>query len=240
MAIHCFDTEIAELYGLESAIILNNIYYWIQHNEANESNYYDGYYWTFNSVKAFNELFPYMSERKIRNSLKLLEEDGILITGNYNKVAYDRTKWYAITEKGKCILAKRSNAYSQNEQMDLTYSQMDLSEKSNGNVENVKPIPNNKPIITTNQKPNNKPIRHKYGEYKNVLLSDDDYEKLVNEFPIDYKERIERLSEYIASTGKTYKNHLATIRNWARRERDDPKRHEKSKRYDGLQLGRDI
>lgn len=60
-------------------------------------------------------------------------------------------------------------------------------------------------------------IRHKYGEYKNVLLSDADMEKLQSEFP-DYEERIERLSSYIASTGKKYKNHLATIRNWARKE----------------------
>ena len=62
------------------------------------------------------------------------------------------------------------------------------------------------------------PVRHKYGEYKNVLLSDEDMEKLKNEFPVDYMERIERLSGYIASTGKSYKNHLATIRNWARKE----------------------
>ena len=60
-------------------------------------------------------------------------------------------------------------------------------------------------------------IRHKYGEYKNVLLSDEDMEKLKSEFP-DYQERIERLSSYIASTGKKYKNHLATIRNWARKD----------------------
>ena len=38
------------------------------------------------------------------------------------------------------------------------------------------------------------------------------------EFPHDYSARIERLSEYIASTGKKYKNHLATIRNWARND----------------------
>ena len=60
--------------------------------------------------------------------------------------------------------------------------------------------------------------RHKYGEYNNVLLSDSDIEKLKNEFPSDYQERIERLSEYMESTGKTYKNHLATIRSWARKD----------------------
>ena len=62
-----------------------------------------------------------------------------------------------------------------------------------------------------------KETRHKYGQYNNVLLSDTDMEKLKSEFP-DYKERIERLSEYIASTGKSYKNHLATIRAWARKD----------------------
>ena len=64
-----------------------------------------------------------------------------------------------------------------------------------------------------------KPTRHKYGMYNNVLLSDEDYQKLQEEFPHDYSERIDRLSEYIASTGKSYKSHLATIRAWARKEK---------------------
>lgn len=67
--------------------------------------------------------------------------------------------------------------------------------------------------------PSPKPVRHKYGAYKNVLLSDEDYTKLQAEFPRDWSERIERLSEYIASTGKSYKNHLATIRSWARKDK---------------------
>lgn len=62
--------------------------------------------------------------------------------------------------------------------------------------------------------------KHKYGSYMNVLLSDDDYEKLKVEFPTDYNDRIERLSEYIASSGKKYKSHLATIRAWARKEKE--------------------
>ena len=61
--------------------------------------------------------------------------------------------------------------------------------------------------------------RHKYGQYKNVLLSDDEVEKLKTEFPLDWQDRIERVSEYCASKGVTYKNYLATIRNWARKER---------------------
>lgn len=65
---------------------------------------------------------------------------------------------------------------------------------------------------------NVKEIRHKYGEYQNVLLSDTDYEKLKVEFPTDYAERIEAVSEYCKSSGKSYKDYLATIRAWARRD----------------------
>ena len=73
------------------------------------------------------------------------------------------------------------------------------------------------PDINVGHKPP-KITRHKYGLYENVLLTDEDFQKLQEEFPHDYSARIERLSEYIASTGKKYKNHLATIRNWARNE----------------------
>lgn len=65
-----------------------------------------------------------------------------------------------------------------------------------------------------------KPPRHKYGRYNNVLLTDEDMEKLQAEYPTDYQERIERLSEYIESKGAKYKNHLATIRAWDRRDKE--------------------
>ena len=61
-------------------------------------------------------------------------------------------------------------------------------------------------------------VRHKYGRYKNVMLSDEEMQKLKIEFPSDYEGRIERLSEYMASSGRHYKSHLATIRSWARRD----------------------
>ena len=60
--------------------------------------------------------------------------------------------------------------------------------------------------------------RHRHGTYQNVLLSDEDLQKLQAEFPGDWQRRIERLSEYMASTGKSYKDHLATIRAWARKD----------------------
>lgn len=69
-------------------------------------------------------------------------------------------------------------------------------------------------------------IKHKYGQYRNVLLTDEDVKKLEEEIP-NYEAYIERLSEYVASTGKTYKNHLATIRNWYRRDQEKKPKDEK-------------
>ena len=64
-----------------------------------------------------------------------------------------------------------------------------------------------------------KDTKHKHGEYKNVLLSDEELEKLKAEYT-DWAERIERLSEYIESKGVKYKSHLATIRSWARKDKN--------------------
>lgn len=76
-------------------------------------------------------------------------------------------------------------------------------------------------------KKENRDIRHKYGTYSNVLLSDKQMEKLKAEFPTDWEERIERVSEYCASTGKSYKDFLATIRSWARKDIKEEKKTNK-------------
>ena len=133
--IHIFDTEIAVKYGINAAVLLQNLGYWIKQNEANETNFFDGTYWTYNSRRAYRELFPYMSERQIDTAFRKLIDDGLVITGNYNKVAYDRTLWYALTQKGKCI---------------LHFDGMENTEMSDAKPQNVKPIPN----INTNQNTN--------------------------------------------------------------------------------------
>ena len=131
----------------------------------------------------------------------------------HNYIQRDRYKPTVYSEEKSLLEIKENGAYTEciqpvsktetQDRLELGYSQESIGEESI--EEEVAPAPS-------------KPTRHKYGEYKNVLLSDEEYAKLVSEFPNDYEQRIERLSGYIASTGKTYKNHLATIRNWAKRD----------------------
>ena len=78
-----------------------------------------------------------------------------------------------------------------------------------------------------------KPTKHRHGEYRNVLLTDEELDKLKELFPADLQERIERLSEYIASTGKKYKSHYATIRAWANRDRKPAARPQPRGGYTG-------
>ena len=69
-------------------------------------------------------------------------------------------------------------------------------------------------------KKKNKKPKHRYGEYNNVLLTDEEYRNLQADFP-DYEEWIQRCSEYVASTGRSYKSHYATIRKWIRKEQKE-------------------
>ena len=122
-----FDIDVAKQVGIIAAILFQNIAYWCQHSKANEKNFYDGRYWTYNTNKAFCELFPYLSSKMIRTALQKLTDAGLVVTGNYNKMAYDRTIWYALSEKGESIFLK---------------GQFHLPLGANGFAANGEPIPN--------------------------------------------------------------------------------------------------
>ena len=125
---HSFNVEIATKYGMLEAILLEHLNFWISKNKANKANFYDGNYWTYNSTKALAELFPYVSSNTISRALRHLKEEGLILFGNYNKISYDRTTWYAITEKGNSIL--------QHGESDLLKCEMDSPKMINGITQN--------------------------------------------------------------------------------------------------------
>ena len=96
---HFFLTEIAEILGVNEAIMLNHLIYWIATNSMNGKHYFDGRHWTYNSAEKYTIIFPYWSTGQIRRILKSLVFQGIIIEGNYNKHKYDRTKWYALKDE---------------------------------------------------------------------------------------------------------------------------------------------
>lgn len=136
---HTFDVRAAVEYGLEEAIVLENFYYWIKKNQANEKHFYDGRYWTYNSQEALSALFPYWNRAKVQRILQRLCDKSLMVKGNYNKVGYDRTTWYSLTDKALFIF----------EQSIVQNCTIHCSDMNNPLFRSEQPIPDNKPYINT-------------------------------------------------------------------------------------------
>ena len=100
---HQFSVEVAVDIGLAPAIIFNSIGFWVEQNAANGRNLRDGRYWTYNTVKAWTDLFPYLTQKKVEKALSALREHGYVMAANYNEDRRDRTLWYTLTDKGHAI-----------------------------------------------------------------------------------------------------------------------------------------
>jgi hypothetical protein len=75
---YAFNVDLATKYGVNEAIFLNNLIYWINQNEANGTNFYKGRYWTYNTIEAYTKLFPFWSTRQIRTIMDKLEVEGVI------------------------------------------------------------------------------------------------------------------------------------------------------------------
>lgn len=100
--VHYFNCDDAIKHGIEKAVLIYNLRFWLKINKANDTNIKtkDGkkYYWSFNSVSALQELMPYFNQSSMQRWYKELERDGFIITGSFNKLKYDKTKWYTLPE----------------------------------------------------------------------------------------------------------------------------------------------
>ena len=154
MKSHSFYVHEAEKYGVEKAVILYHLRFWLEKNKANGKNLHDGYYWTYNSAKAFAVLFSYYTASKVNRLLKQMENDGLIVSGNYNKAGYDRTKWYSMPEY--CVESLDNSHFSLLQNAIFTYAKcnshyykMQFSLLQNGFCRSATPIPD----INTDDKP---------------------------------------------------------------------------------------
>lgn len=93
-----FDGAVAEMYGVDGAVFISRLQFWIEKNAANDRHYHEGRYWTYNSLRAMEKLFPFWSRRQIERIVKNLKDKGVLLTANYARDTHDRTLFYALDE----------------------------------------------------------------------------------------------------------------------------------------------
>ena len=92
-----FDGDVAEKFGTDCATFISHMQYWIAKNAANERHFYEGRYWTYNSLSALERLFPFWTRRQIERIIRDLKKAGVLLTGHYSKNSYDRTTFTPLT-----------------------------------------------------------------------------------------------------------------------------------------------
>ena len=142
--------------------------------------------------------------QQVRTAIKKLKSTGEITTKSTNR---------------NTIITVVNYDFFQDKNEVATYETTD--ETTDKQQTDNKQITNNQQLLKNNKNVKNvKNVKNIYGEFQNVKLTDAESEKLKASFP-DYQERIERLSAYIASTGKKYKSHYATILNWARKDNDN-------------------
>jgi len=162
-------------------------------------------------------LFPLKSgvtEKSVEQALDRLSTAGLVSTYTVE----DKPILQLITWAKHQQIRNTKSKYPGPEEADLISTDINCNQ-----LKSIAPVIQSNPKRNPNPKreENARPPKHKHGNYDNVLLTDTELETLKAEFS-DWNERIERLSEYMASKGASYKNHLATIRAWARKDQTQP------------------
>lgn len=162
---HSFDILEAVEYGLEEAILIWNLRFWIIKNKANKKHLHpadDGIVrtWTYNTNEAFQKLFPYWKKGAIERNIARMLSKKIIVKGNFNSTKYDRTVWYAFYDEEKLLtpsliishFSDSGNANPENGNSNSRNQEIENSNSRIGIPENGK-YTDNKPVI----KPINKP-----------------------------------------------------------------------------------
>lgn len=97
--------SLAKSIGLNEAIVLQQIHYWLRKS----NNVKDSHKWIYNSMTNWQNQFSFWSLPTVKRVFRSLENQGLLITANYNKAGFDKTKWYRINYEKLQHMSQRSD-----------------------------------------------------------------------------------------------------------------------------------
>lgn len=137
--VHQFDPCVAAEVGIPAAVLFQNIVFWIEKNQTNSTNFHDGKFWTYNSIKAFSLQFPYLTQKQVRTALSKLTNAEYIATGNYNEAVFDRTLWYSLGLKGEMWAAEKANAICPKSKMTFAPEGKPIPDINTDNKPDIKP-----------------------------------------------------------------------------------------------------
>ena len=130
--------KLAKEIGLNEAIILQQIHYWLNQSSHN----HDGKKWIYNTYDDWNKQFPFWSVMTIRRTITSLEKQNLILIANYNKAGFDKTRWYSIdyeevesvnrrcVQNEQTMCSKRTDGSVQSEQTNT----IDYTENTTENI----------------------------------------------------------------------------------------------------------
>ena len=138
---HSFSVEFAERFGIVEALLLDYFFFWINNSQKKKEKdkYHDGRYWVYGSVRKIAEAHPYLSRAKVHRALKKLEEAGAIKTDAFNKMCWDKTTWYTLTDEILDLFQNETGGVSKRNR---------VSQNETGVSQNETTIPIQTPIQT--------------------------------------------------------------------------------------------
>ena len=138
---HSFSVEFAERFGIVEALLLDYFFFWINNSQKKKEKdkYHAGRYWVYGSVRKIAEAHPYLSRAKVHRALKKLEEAGAIKTDAFNKMCWDKTTWYTLTDEILDLFQNETGGVSKRNR---------VSQNETGVSQNETTIPIQTPIQT--------------------------------------------------------------------------------------------
>ena len=183
----------------------------------------DGHVFIYFTIEALAEVL-HKSQMTVKTALAVLENKNL----SSETAGPTTNRIYVKTSKRTIHYTDRFLSLRQTENcpIDRQDSFPDTDRKLSGNKKEIK---KNNLAIRGSKEP-----LSPYGKFQNVFLSEEELKDIQQTIP-DWKDYIERLSGYMASTGKQYQNHAATIISWARQDHPTSRqRNYESEEYETL------
>ncbi|WP_251947596.1 replication protein [Levilactobacillus brevis] len=192
--------------GLKEAIVLQQFHYWLQRSGNNR----DGYKWVYNSYDEWHKQFPFFSKVTLRRTINSLEKQGYLVSGNYNKAGFDKTKWYRIDYQ------RMNKACDQNDHTRC-------SNCSHAGDQNEQTNTNRLPETTTETTKENSAavaapssIESDFEEIWSAYPSKKGKKQAFNHYKAWRKKSAKHSNDYLFTQLKLYKQYIAQNKDWYR------------------------
>lgn len=128
---YSFDIEVAQLLGVDEAILIKNLQFWIAQNKANNRNRFENRTWTYNSLEALQSLFPFWSVRQIKYLIQKLQKASIILVRQLKRSKGDNRNWYAFVDEDRYVLNLNSLKGALDQNLNKTKSKKDDLSKQN-------------------------------------------------------------------------------------------------------------